>query len=330
MIFWITTAGQMRGDESAETGRSLAPMPTLGGMQYWADELFFHKWRIQRNVFTGHYRLLDEKDRRHAWGTFDQCRAALEQIKKEQNLPPMNGKAVIVLHGLASVRQWMNSLCVYLEEKGGYEVYNVSYPSTQYDIVEHSRSLAHIINNLEGVEELNFVGHSLGNVVVRCYLDELRREIPSKNPEATSSNAYRGRRPPFHRFVMLAPPNHEAQLATSLADNPLFKGVTGEVGRQLGREFKQLENKLATPDFEFAIIAGGKNQEKGYNPLMPGDNDGIITVESAKLDGARDFVVLPALHPLIMQYAQTQEYTLRFLKEGYFVSEEERRPLDKK
>ena len=45
------------------------PMPTLGGKQFWADELFFHQWRIQRNVFTGHCRLLDEHDLRHASGT---------------------------------------------------------------------------------------------------------------------------------------------------------------------------------------------------------------------------------------------------------------------
>ncbi|MGQ9575532.1 MAG: hypothetical protein ACUVUC_09450 [Thermoguttaceae bacterium] len=33
-------------------------MPTLGGKQFWADELLFHQWRIQRNVLTGHCRLL--------------------------------------------------------------------------------------------------------------------------------------------------------------------------------------------------------------------------------------------------------------------------------
>ena len=56
-------------------------MPTLGGKQFWADELFFHQWRIQRNVLDGHCRLLDENNLRHASGTFDECRAALEQIK---------------------------------------------------------------------------------------------------------------------------------------------------------------------------------------------------------------------------------------------------------
>ena len=38
--------------------------PTLGGLQLWTDELYFHGWHIQRHCFTGHCRLLDERNRR--------------------------------------------------------------------------------------------------------------------------------------------------------------------------------------------------------------------------------------------------------------------------
>ena len=64
-------------------------MKTLGGRQFWGDVLFFHDWRIQQNVLTHHYRLLDGKDYHHADGTLEKCKAALEQIKKDQKLPPM-------------------------------------------------------------------------------------------------------------------------------------------------------------------------------------------------------------------------------------------------
>jgi len=85
---------------------------------------------------------------------------------------------------------------------------------------------------------------------------------------------------------------------------------------------------LATPDFEFAIITGGKGNEKGYNPFLSGDNDGTISVEIAKLPGARDFIVLPVLHSFIMSDPKVQELTLQFMQKGYFVSEAERHPLD--
>ena len=85
-----------------------------------------------------------------------------------------------------------------------------------------------------------------------------------------------------------------------------------------------------TPKFEFGIIAGGKNGPKGYNPMLQGDNDGVIGVETAKLDGARDLVVVPVLHSFIMDDAKVQEYVLRFMQHGCFVSEKERHPLAKR
>jgi pimeloyl-ACP methyl ester carboxylesterase len=304
-------------------------MPTMGGKQFWADELFFHKWRIQRNVFTGHYRLLDDQDRRHASGTYDQCLETLNDIKIKQHLPPMKGKAVIVLHGLFRSRNSMDSLCDYLAEHGQYEVFNVAYPSTQDDIGEHARSLAHIIDNLDGIEEINFVGHSLGNIVIRHYLGDLQRQEAQKHrtsdrPDTISPD----KRPKFGRFVMLGPPNHEARMATAFADNIIFKTVSGQSGQQLGRNWKELESQLAVPDFEFAIIAGGKNSDKGYNPWLAGDNDGTVSVESTKLSGARDFLVVPVLHTFMVNNAQVEELTLRFLRHGYLKSEEQRHPLD--
>src|SRR3989304_9434008 len=97
LILFLALTTISCSEDMSELKQSYFALPTLGGKQFWADELFFHKWRIQRNVFTGHYRLLDENNRRHAWGTFDQCREILEKIKHQRHLPPMKGKAVIGL-----------------------------------------------------------------------------------------------------------------------------------------------------------------------------------------------------------------------------------------
>jgi pimeloyl-ACP methyl ester carboxylesterase len=320
--------GRLAGQEPGLAGQDHVPVPTLGGRQFWADELFFHQWRIQRNVVDGHYRLLDEDDRRHASGTYNECRAVLEQIKRQRNLPRMSGKAVIVLHGLVRSRSSMEGLCRYLREQGGYQVFNVGYASTQDDIAEHARSLRRVVESLDGIEEINFVGHSMGNIVVRHYLGDLARQEPWKR-SAGGVAADRKALLRFHRFVMLAPPNQGALLASVFADNRLFKEIYGESGLQLGRDWTELEKRLATPAFEFAIIAGGKGNAKGYNPLLPGDNDATITVESAKLAGARDFAVLPVLHSFIMENDQVQQYVLRFLRHGYFVSPKQRSPIGK-
>ena len=82
------------------------------------------------------------------------------------------GKVVIVLHGLFKTRSSMDEVSKYLAEKGGYSVLNISYSSTRADIAANAKSLASIVEHLEGVEEIDFVVHSLGSLIVRHYLGD--------------------------------------------------------------------------------------------------------------------------------------------------------------
>ncbi len=323
-LAWLTAA--LTPLHAAELpSLSELPVPTLGGKQFWADELFFHGWRIQRNVLTGHCRLLDKGNRRYFFGTFDQCRQKLEQIRRQQALPPMRGKAVLVLHGLFRTRASMDKLCQYLRRHGGYTVFNVGYPSTQREVGSHARALARIIENLDGIEEINFVAHSMGNIVVRHYLADRNHKRPTS--ETPPARIVRRADPRLKRFVMLGPPNHGSLAAVALAENGIFKVLTGQSGQQLGAKWAELEGKLATPDFEFGIIAGGRGNQTGYNPLLPGDDDGTVSLAGTRLAGARDFAVLPVLHTSMIHNEKVLEHTLRFLQKGFFVSADGRQPV---
>ena len=231
---WSILRGSLARPETQAAGPATGqsewiPVPTLGGKQFWADELFFRGWRIQRNVLSDHCRLLDPSDRRHSWGTLEQCRAKLDEIKRRQKLPPMRGRAVVVLHGLIRSRESMARLCDYLEKKGGFTVINVTYPSTRRSIGQHAAALGRIIENLDGITEIHFVGHSMGNLVVRHYLgDQLDR----------STGRLRERR--CKRMVMLGPPNQGSHLATALSENGAFSAINGTPGRQLGAEWNAI------------------------------------------------------------------------------------------
>jgi hypothetical protein len=289
---------------------------TAGGKQFWADVWFFHDWRVQRNVLTGHCRLLDGANRRHAWGTFDACHTQLEEIRRRDNLPVMEGKAVIVLHGLFRTRSAMQPLCKVLGSKGGYKAFAMGYPTTRGSVGDHAQSLDSVVRSLESMEEMNFVAHSLGNLVVRYWLQDLVEQARTLPP---------GQR--FGRMVMLAPPNHHPQIAAKLLSTDLAAMVAGPAAEQLATGWSELEPHLATPPFEFGILAGGKGDGRGYNPLIPGDDDAVITVESTRLPGACDFRRLPVLHSFIMNAPQIQEMTLRFLSHGYFESDASRQPI---
>jgi len=322
LIAAILLAAIARGPLRADPPLNLRA-PTTGGKQFWADELHFHKWRIQRNVLTGHCRLLDGDDVRYAWGTFDQCRAELATIRRERELPPMKGTAVVLLHGLFRSRETMAPLSGYLEEQGGYTVINVSYPTTRRDIPSHAHMLGRVIENLDGITDIHFVAHSMGNIVVRYYLagasfhePEGRRDAKPRLPD-----------PRVRRLVMLAPPNNGSLAADFFSDNGLFRAVAGGSAQQLGKKWEELAAKLRAPPCPFGIIAGGYGDGKGLNPLLPGDDDGVVTVDTTQLPGARDFSLIPSRHSKIPSDDKAMEQTLRFLRHGHFISKDARKPI---
>jgi hypothetical protein len=52
--------------------------------------------------------------------------------------------------------------------------------------------------------------------------------------------------------------------------------------------------------------------------MIPGANDGKVSVKSAKVEGMRDFLVLPHDHTFIMQEPDVITQTLHFLRNGHF------------
>ncbi|MEX2027297.1 MAG: lipase [Pirellulaceae bacterium] len=248
---------------------------TMGGTQFWSDELVFRSWRIQQNVLTGHYRLLDESDYRQASGTFDECRRKLEKLKTARKLEPMKGPAVVTLHGLIRSRDMMEGIGKYLEQEGDYLWLNVSYASTRRTLDEHAAALARVIEHLEGVTEIHFVCHSLGNLVVRRYVGEAAAAEPKWKVD-----------PRIKRMVMLGPPNHGARFAHYFKDNKVFDLVLGPAGKQLTAQWSDVEKRLAVPPFEFGIIAGSASNGRLKNPLLDGDDDLVVKVEETKLPGA--------------------------------------------
>ena len=284
-------------------------LPTLGGRLFWGDVLHFRGWRIQENVFTHHYRLLDPDDQRFASGTREECLERLEQIKEENDLAPLSGRAVILIHGMGRSNKSWPRVAGRLEEQGAIVV-GFNYPSTQCAITESAEYLHQVIVSLDGVTEIDFVCHSMGGLVVRAYLDQHNDER-------------------IDRMVMLAVPNQGAEMADLIGGWLLYRWICGPGGCQLGTDPKGLIADLPTPEFEFAIIAAGRGTEMGYNPLIAGDDDGTITVASTRLPGASDFLqVNGVMHSFLMFDERVVDATIRFLETGKLRSEGECQPIE--
>ena len=110
-------------DEETPTGYWNWSIKTLGGRQFWTDVRHLDGWRIQRNHVTGHFRLLDPANVRHAWGNLTHCYGQMDVIAEAKNLQPHRGKVVVLLHGLVRSHASMLPLAVHLEDAGfsGFE-----------------------------------------------------------------------------------------------------------------------------------------------------------------------------------------------------------------
>jgi pimeloyl-ACP methyl ester carboxylesterase len=281
-------------------------MKTLGGRQFWGDVKFFRGWRIQQNVFTEHYRLLDPKDNRHAYGSLKTCCDALEEIKVKRKLPPMSGKAAICIHGITRSSKTYYAMRPALE-KDGYIVVGFDYPSTRIDIQQAAGCLNRVIQSLDGVEQIDLVVHSLGGLVARAWFKDHHD-------------------PRIKRVVMLGVPNRGAEMADLLRKNSAFRLIMGPAGQQLVTGDKGTIAKLPVPPCEFAVIAGGRGAD-GYNPLVAGDDDLIVSVESTRLPGAADFLLVRAIHTFLLSNPEAVEATVRFLDTGHFRKDGSRKPI---
>ncbi len=301
----------------ASESESATARRTLGGRQFWTDHLVHHDWRIQQHILTGHYRLLDQRDQRRAAGSFEACRSTFYSLQRELQLPPLGDRVVIVLHGLGRSRQSMTGIVNYLRKNTDYTVLNVSYASTRGRIGRHAKGLALVVEHLPAqVRQVDFVAHSMGNLVIRHYFADLA--IERLRPQQS------GR---IGRTVMLAPPNQGASLAERFETNPVFRFFWGTSGGEIA-DWETLAPRLAIPPGEFGILAGARGDAAGRNPLIRGDDDFVLAVSETRLGGASDFLALPALHAVIMDSAQVQRATLRFLRHGYFHGPHSRQPIE--
>ena len=289
---------------------------TLGGKQFWTDVQNSGGWRVQENTLNGHFRLIDEKNVRHAWGTFDDCQVKLLSLIESGAVAKTKGRVVIIAHGLIRSTRSMKRLGDYLERHGKFTAVYFQYASTRRPVSEHAKALQQVIDSLgPKVTEINFVAHSLGNIVFRRMLGDQLREGREGDPR-------------YKRMVMIGPPNQGSRIARVLRYSLLYNIIAGSSGSQLGCQWEQLEPTLAIPWFEFGIIAGGQDHRwKPSNFLLPGKDDFTVCVEETRLPGAQDFLVKPLLHGTMMRQKGVLESTLRFLEHGYFVSADTRHPI---
>lgn len=307
MLAWFSLGYSMAHSQDDEQPHWLnLKLPTLGGKQIWTDHVWRAGWTVQQNVLTGHWRLLDPNNVRYAWGSRAACEAALD----EQGLSGAieGGRAIILLHGLMRSASSMEELAESLTETLEVPIINFEYASTRDSIGEHATALRELVAGLPADTRLSFVGHSMGNIVLRHAIGDWQRAAD----QATLQR--------IEHVVMLGPPNQGAAIARQLSKSRVFGWVTGQSGMELGPQWAEFEDKLAAPPCPFGIVAGHLPESNFQNPLVDGASDFVVGVDEAHLTGEADFLEVPCLHSFLMDDPAVQQAVANFMRYQRFAA----------
>ena len=216
-------------------------------------------------------------------------------------------ETVVLLHGLARSAAAMQPMAKALE-KAGYAVRNIDYPSTKHPVEVLTQK---VFTPLEPLLQnpacrVHFVAHSMGGILLRNY----RYTLAQNQPKAQL--------PGFGRVVMLSPPSQGSEVVDKLGDWRPFQWLNGPAGAQLGTDENSLPLKMGAADFELGIITGNRSINLILSQLIPGPDDGKVSVARAKLAGMNDFLVMPYSHTFIMRRAAVIEQVQHFLRQGRF------------
>ncbi|HEU5395677.1 MAG TPA: alpha/beta hydrolase, partial [Verrucomicrobiae bacterium] len=191
---------------------------------------------------------------------------------------------VILLHGLCRTSRSMIRMERALE-KAGYQVRNVNYPSRSATVEKLADSVvgrAVADSRDDGATRIDFVAHSLGAILVRSYL--ARHPLPE-----------------LGRVVMLGPPNQGSEIVDRLGGWSLFQAINGVAGGELGTDIPSEPSRLGPANYPVGIIAGDRSINWINSCLIPGPDDGKVSVQRAKLAGMTDFLVVHTAHPFLMR-----------------------------
>lgn len=214
---------------------------------------------------------------------------------------PDSDDCVVLIHGLNRSWRAMQPMAEALRE-AGFSTANVDYPS-QAGTIDILAPMAVHTGLTEcrqsGAKRIHFVTHSIGGILLR-YAHEAS-PIPD-----------------LGRVVMLAPPNHGSEVIDITRNWPTTELFAGEAGLQLGTDPDSIPTKLGPVDFELGVIAGTGSINFFMSAMLPGPNDGKVSVASTQIEGMDDFMVVDNSHHYITESDIVIRSTTNFLQHGVF------------
>lgn len=209
----------------------------------------------------------------------------------------VKNETLVLLHGLCRTSRSMAKMEEALVAEG-YNVINVDYPSRSATIEDLTEQVFQTLEEkLPPSGKIHFVTHSMGGILLRNYLEH--HEFPR-----------------IGKVVMLAPPSRGSEVTDKLGHLKLYQWINGPAGNQLETQSHPL--RLKAPEFKLGIIAGDRSINPILSMLIPGPDDGKVSLARVKPAAYTDCVQLHVTHACMMRNRQVIDQTKYFLKNGRF------------
>ncbi|MEE4295204.1 MAG: alpha/beta fold hydrolase [Wenzhouxiangella sp.] len=204
------------------------------------------------------------------------------------------GRAPVVLvHGL-----WYGAVSLALMARRlgrvGFETHHFSYPTVRQSLSENARALFDFAKALQA-DQLHFVGHSLGGLVILRMFDEWTGLPPG-------------------RVVVLGSPVRGSAAAVKITRLKLARPFVGQARTALEHGYSH-----APSGREVGVVAGTRSIGLGrLIEKLPLPHDGTIAVSETQLPGAADSIEIPQSHTGLALSGQAASIVAEFLRRGRF------------
>lgn len=204
-------------------------------------------------------------------------------------------RPVVLVHGFLVGGYSFKVLANRLRRRG-FQPHLFAYPSRQITLEQAARQLLDFSHRLDP-QTLDWVGHSLGGLVILEMFKQLEREQSVLPPG---------------RLVLLGSPVRGAGAALGLSQHRWGRRLLGQARMGLQREFDR-----APKGRETTVIAGTQPVGMGqwFHPIAS-PHDGTVSCAETKLTGAR-WLSVHTTHSGLLFSSQVADETIRALS-GHF------------
>lgn len=204
---------------------------------------------------------------------------------------------IYLVHGLSAPRWVMHPLARMLK-KHGHSIKLIGYQSRKLTVSKAADAVWETLApKLDVDQPAVIITHSMGGLVMQQLLDRYK-------PKG------------IHCMIMIAPPNHGVELVTKFSKSFLTRWLLYVVGalptHDLSKKIKPIAPNVCQK--YTCHLINGITKKTISGTLIPGDNDGIVSIESTLIPNLASVTTLPYEHLVLILRRKTAATILKCIE----------------